>query len=230
MDINLKEWENIINKQEEIGGCPKKAKLSFTGNKDCQSFKDSLTDEEGIIFYVENEKLEVASSIVVLANGEVIVTTDSTVTHDTIHDDFETSEESVVGFLDNLYIKATEEYYNWLQLQLVGTQLKLNLSGTRKEDKLPGIIAELSSGLKVGSFTISDRNILIQRRKVSIHLPEGYLIVIEYAKDEGKHVIDTKLQDSEGTLINRIIKTDITYDGLGHLITTLNSIVEPISL
>ncbi|XWX29716.1 hypothetical protein WOJGOHIN_CDS0090 [Staphylococcus phage PG-2021_87] len=221
MDINLKEWEKIINKQEEIGGCPKKAKISFTGNKDCQSFKDSLTDEEGIIFYVENEKLEVVSSIVVLANGEVIVTTDSTVTHDTVPDDFETSEESVVEFLDNLYIKATEEYYNWLQLQLVGTQ---------QEDKLPGIIAELSSGLKVGSFTISDRNMLIQRRKVSIHLPEGYLIVIEYAKDEGKHVIDTKLQNSEGTLINRIIKTDITYDGLGHLTNTLESIVEPISL
>ncbi len=221
MDINLKEWEKIINKQEEIGGCPKKAKLSFTGNKDCQSFKDSLTDEEGIIFYVENEKLEVASSIVVLANGEVIVTTDSTVTHDTVPDDFETSEESVVDFLDNLYIKATEEYYNWLQLQLVGTQ---------QEDKLPGIIAELSSGLKVGSFTINDRNILIQRRKVSIHLPEGYLIVIEYAKDEGRHVIDTKLQNSEGTLINRIIKTDITYGGLGHLVATLNSIVKPISL
>lgn len=221
MDINLKEWENIINKQEEIGGCPKKAKISFTGNKDCQSFKDSLTDEEGIIFYVENEKLEVASSIVVLANGEVIVTTDSKVTHDTIPDDFETSEESVVDFLDNLYMKATEEYYNWLQLQLVGTQ---------QEDKLPGVIAELSSGLKVGSFTINDRNILIQRRKVSIHLPEGYLIIIEYSKDEGRHIIDTKLQNSEGTLINRIIKTDITYGGLGHLIATLNSIVKPISL
>ena len=221
MSIDLKKWEKIINEQEEIGGCPKKAKISFTGNKDCQSFKDSLTDEKGIIFYVENEKLEVASSIVVLANGEVIVTTDSTVTHDNIPDDFETSEESVVEFLDNLYIKATEEYYNWLQLQLVGN---------KQEDKLPGIIAELSSGLKVGSFTISDRNILIQRRKVSIHLPEGYLIVIEYAKDEGRHVIDTKLQDSEGTLINRIIKTDITYDGSGHLIATLNSIVKPISL
>lgn len=221
MDINLKEWEKIINKQEEIGGCPKKAKLSFTGNKDCQSFKDSLTDEEGIIFYVENEKLEVASSIVVLANGEVIVTTDSTVTHDTVPDDFETSEESVVDFLDNLYMKATEEYYSWLQLQLVGN---------KKEDKLPGIVAELSRGIRVGSFTINDRNMLIQRRKVSIHLPEGYLIVIEYSKDEGRHIIDTKLQDSEGTLINRIIKTDITYDGFGHLITTLESIVEPISL
>ena len=221
MSIELKKWEKIINKQEEIGGCPKKAKLSFTGNKDCQSFKDSLTDEEGIIFYVENEKLEVASSIVVLANGEVIVTTDSTVTHDTVPDDFETSEESVVDFLDNLYMKATEEYYSWLQLQLVGN---------KKEDKLPGISAELSSGLKVGSFTINDRNILAQRRKVSIHLPEGYLIVIEYSKDEGRHIIDTKLQDSEGTLINRIIKTDITYDGFGHLITTLESIVEPISL
>lgn len=221
MSIELKEWEKIINKQEEIGGCPKKAKISFTGNKDCQSFKDSLTDEEGIIFYVENEKLEVVSSIVVLANGEVIVTTDSTVTHDTVPDDFETSEESVVEFLDNLYMKATEEYYNWLQLQLVGTQ---------KEDKLPGVIAELSRGIRVGSFTINDRNMLIQRRKVSIHLPEGYLIVIEYAKDEGRHVIDTKLQDSEGTLINRIIKTDITYGGSGHLIATLNSIVKPISL
>ncbi|XWX30673.1 hypothetical protein TETAKXXN_CDS0034 [Staphylococcus phage PG-2021_17] len=221
MDINLKEWENIINKQEEIGGCPKKAKISLTGNKDCQSFKDSLTEEEGIIFYVENEKLEVDSSIVVLANGETVVTTDSTVTHDIIPDDFETSEESIVDFLDNLYIKATEEYYTWLQLQLVGTQ---------QEDKLPGIVAELSRGLRVGSFTINDRNMLIQRRKVSIHLPEGYLIVIEYAKDEGRHVIDTKLQNSEGTLINRIIKTDITYDGLGHLINTLESIVEPISL
>lgn len=221
MSIELKKWEEIINKQEEIGGCPKKAKISFTGNKDCQSFKDSLTDEEGIIFYVQNEKLEVASSIVVLANGEVIVTTDSTVTHDTIPDDFETSEESVVEFLDNLYMKATEEYYSWLQLQLVGTQ---------QEDKLPGVIAELSRGLRVGSFTINDRNMLIQRRKVSIHLPEGYLIVIEYSKDEDRHVIDTKLQNSEGTLINRIIKTDITYDGLGHLINTLESIVEPISL
>src|SRR5699024_8949336 len=221
MSIDLKKWEEIINKQEEIGGCPKKAKLSFTDNKDCQSFKDSLTDEEGIIFYVENEKLEVASSIVVLANGEVIVTTDSTVTHDTVPDDFETSEESVVEFLDNLYIKATEKYYNWLQLQLVGN---------KKEDKLPGIIAELSRGIRVGSFTINDGNMLIQRRKVSIHLPEGYLIVIEYSKDEDRHIIDTKLQDSEGTLINRIIKTDITYDGFGHLITTLESIVETISL
>lgn len=221
MSIDLKEWEKIINKQEEIGGCPKKAKISLTGNKDCQSFKDSLTEEEGIIFYVENEKLEVDSSIVVLANGETVVTTDSTVTHDIIPDDFETSEESIVDFLDNLYIKATEEYYTWLQLQLVGTQ---------QEDKLPGIVAELSRGLRVGSFTINDRNMLIQRRKVSIHLPEGYLIVIEYAKDEGRHVIDTKLQNSEGTLINRIIKTDITYDGLGHLINTLESIVEPISL
>lgn len=221
MSIDLKEWEKIINKQEEIGGCPKKAKLSFTGNKDCQSFKDSLTEEEGIIFYVQNEKLEVVSSIVVLANGETVVTTDSKVTHDIVPDDFETSEESVVEFLDNLYMKATEEYYNWLQLQLVGTQ---------QEDKLPGVIAELSRGIRVGSFTINDRNMLIQRRKVSIHLPEGYLIVIEYSKDEGRHIIDTKLQDSEGTLINRIIKTDITYDGFGHLVTTLDSIVEPISL
>lgn len=221
MSIDLKEWEKIINEQEEIGGCPKKAKISFTGNKDCQSFKDSLTDEEGIIFYVENEKLEVPSSIVVLANGEVIVTTDSTVTHDTIPDDFETSEESVVEFLDNLYIKATEKYYNWLQLQLVGTQ---------KEDKLPGLIAELSSGLKVGSFTINDQNVFLHRNKANIHLPAGYLIGIEYSKDEGRHVIDTKLQDSEGTLINRIIKTDITYGGSGHLIATLNSIVKPISL
>ena len=221
MSIDLKKWEKIINEQEEIGGCPKKAKISLTGNKDCQSFKDSFTEEEGIIFYVKNEKLEVDSSIVVLANGETVVTTDSTVTHDIIPDDFETSEESVVEFLDNLYMKATEEYYNWLQLQLVGTQ---------QEDKLPGIVAELSRGIRVGSFTINDRNMLIQRRKVSIHLPEGYLIVIEYSKDEGKHVIDTKLQDSEGTLINRIIKTDITYDGFGHLFTTLNSIVEPISL
>ena len=221
MEINLKEWENIINKQEEIGGCPKKAKISLTGNKDCQSFKDSLTEEEGIIFYVENEKLEVDSSIVVLANGETVVTTDSTVTHDIIPDDFETSEESIVDFLDNLYIKATEEYYNWLQLQLVGNQ---------KKDKLPGIVAELSSGLKVGSFTINDQNVSLNRKKVGIYLPVGYLIVIEDSRDEGRHVIDTKLQDSEGTLINRIIKTDITYDGLGHLINTLNSIVEPISL
>lgn len=221
MEINLKEWEKIINKQEEIGGCPKKAKISLTGNKDCQSFKDSLTEEEGIIFYVENEKLEVDSSIVVLANGETVVTTDSTVTHDIIPDDFETSEESIVDFLDNLYIKATEEYYNWLQLQLVGNQ---------KKDKLPGIVAELSSGLKVGSFTINDQNVSLNRKKVGIYLPAGYLIVIEYSRDEGRHVIDTKLQDSEGTLINRIIKTDITYDGLGHLINTLNSIVEPISL
>ena len=221
MEINLKEWEKIINKQEEIGGCPKKAKISLTGNKDCQSFKDSLTEEEGIIFYVENEKLEVDSSIVVLANGETVVTTDSTVTHDIIPDDFETSEESIVDFLDNLYIKATEEYYNWLQLQLVGNQ---------KKDKLPGIVAELSSGLKVGSFTINDQNVSLNRKKAGIYLPVGYLIVIEYSRDEGRHVIDTKLQDSEGTLINRIIKTDITYDGLGHLINTLNSIVEPISL
>ena len=221
MEINLKEWEKIINKQEEIGGCPKKAKISLTGNKDCQSFKDSLTEEEGIIFYVENEKLEVDSSIVVLANGETVVTTDSTVTHYIIPDDFETSEESIVDFLDNLYIKATEEYYNWLQLQLVGNQ---------KKDKLPGIVAELSSGLKVGSFTINDQNVSLNRKKAGIYLPVGYLIVIEYSRDEGRHVIDTKLQDSEGTLINRIIKTDITYDGLGHLINTLNSIVEPISL
>ncbi|BBC69626.1 hypothetical protein pSco10_10 [Staphylococcus phage phiSA039] len=221
MSIDLKEWEKIINKQEEIGGCPKKAKISFTGNKDCYPFTDSITGEEGIIFYVENEKLEVPSSIVVLDNGEAVVTTDSKITHGNIPDDFETSEESIVDFLDNLYIKATEEYYNWLQLQLIGNQDK---------NKLPGIIAELSEGIKVGSFTLNDKNVLLYREKVNIHLPVGYLIIIEYSRDEGKHFLDTKLQDSEGTIINRIIKTDITYDGLGHLINTLGSIVEPISL
>ncbi|VEV88298.1 hypothetical protein [Staphylococcus phage Stab20] len=221
MSIDLKEWEKIINKQEEIGGCPKKAKISFTGNKDCHPFTDNITGEEGIIFYVENEKLEVPSSIVVLDNGEAVVTTDSKITHGNIPDDFETSEESIIDFLNNLYIQATEEYYNWLQLQLIGNQDK---------NKLPGIIAELSEGLKVGSFTINDKNVLLYREKVNIHLPVGYLIIIEYSIDEGKHIIDTKLQDSEGTVINRIIRTDITYNGSFHLINTLSSIVKPISL
>lgn len=224
MDINLKEWENIINKQGEIGGCPKVAKSSFSKDTDCHSFIDPDTEEEGITFYVENEKLEAVSSLFVMGYGKLVIVTGTKIINYNIPEALEDTEEAIVHFLDHSYLKATEAYYEWLQEQLIGTQ---------EVNKLPGIMGEISKGLKIGSFTISDKDAILSMNhdnQVNIYLPIGYVINIIYTVSEGQHLIDTKLKDSDQTVVNRIMKTDITEEGIGKLRYTLDKIVEPISL
>lgn len=224
MEINLKEWENIINKQEEIGGCKIVAKASFSKNTDCHSFIDPDTEEEGITFYVENEKLEAVSSLFVMGYGKLVIVTGTKIINYNIPEALEDTEEAIVHFLDHSYLKATEAYYEWLQEQLIGNH---------KVNKLPGIMGEISKGLKIGSFTISDKEATLSMNhdnQVNIYLPIGYVINIIYTISEGQHLIDTKLKDSDQTVVNRIMKTDITEEGREKLRYTLDKIVEPISL
>ena len=224
MDINLKEWENIINKQEEIGGCKIVAKASFSKNTDCHSFIDPETEEEGITFYVENEKLEAVSSLFVMGYGKLVIVTGTKIINYNIPEALEDTEEAIVHFLDQSYLKATEAFYEWLQEQLIGTQ---------EVNKLPGIMGEISKGLKIGSFTISEKDAILSMNhdnQVNIYLPIGYVINITYTVSEGQHLIDTKLKDSDQTVVNRIMKTDITEQGREKLFFTLDKIVEPISL
>ncbi|AVR55487.1 hypothetical protein HOT02_gp042 [Staphylococcus phage phiSA_BS2] len=211
----LTEWKDYIEQRDEIGGYPRVNTLNKSvkdSNKYVHYFKQGNND--GIIFYLYDEELDKKIPVTVV-EGDLNTLS---ISLDTVYQ-FKIPKEvgDIEQWLSDCLLGAKSEYVHAKEKAEKGTQEK---------DRLPMIIAMLSSPIYIGGYIPTSSITVKNEGTLNIELPIDYKIILKYTKETNKTTFKLTLNKVETILVNVVKSKEIK--NIEDLRKYLHEVAEPL--
>ena len=211
----LTEWKDYIEQRDEIGNYPRvntMNTLNKNSNRYVHYFRQGNND--GIIFYLYDEELDKKIPVTIV-EGDLNTLS---ISLDTVYQ-FKIPKEvgDIEQWISDCLLGAKSEY-----LQAKEKAEK----GTQEKDRLPMILAMLSSPIYIGGYMPTSNLTIKNESTLNIDLRIGYIITLKYTKETNKTTFNLILNELETTLVNVVKNKEIK--NIEDLRKYLHEVAEPL--